>query len=175
MKPTLALRSYRWLLLATLAGCASTTPHGMSGGASDAGPGSLLGGRGGPGSGGAGYCSTLENANGDASAIHALLGDAAASCTIRAADYDRDCKVDSDCVEVGDGDECTWPCIVACPSAAINVRAHAQYQADYAQTPLASCAGSFCHCPCRGLPRCRGGMCEMSRCGADLDSGTPAP
>ena len=175
--------SYLLLVCETVAGCAtdhnpegsaSGTSAGVSAGANAAGMGSPLGARTLVASGSAGYCSTLENANGDESMINALLGDAAASCTIRAADYDHDCTVDSDCVPVGDGNECTWPCLVACPSAAINSRALADYQADYAKTPLASCNGFFCHCPCIGVPRCRGGTCEMLSCGAQLDSGAPA-
>ena len=51
---------------------------------------------------------------------------------IRASDYDRSCAEQSDCVGVGEGDTCTAPCGIACPTTAVNQVGLARYQAALA-------------------------------------------
>jgi hypothetical protein len=138
----------------------------------DAGTGGRRGAGGGPGTsagggssaGGSGVCKLIDVSSGDldAAALKAILGDAAASCMLRASDYDRSCTKDTDCIAVGEGNACTAQCRVACPSAAINGGALAAYQADYDRTLLGSCPNFTCFCPERGFPRCAHGTCELS-------------
>jgi hypothetical protein len=152
-----------------------------SGGAGGGGGGALgsgaHGGAFGSSSGGAGgsgespLCAMISSDNGDsdAAAVRAILGDAAAaSCVLRASDYDRTCQQDRDCALIGEGNGCEVPCAVQCSNAAINAKALPKYEADYAKTPFAACgnrgpggpAGFFCGCPASFLPRCVHGLCE---------------
>jgi hypothetical protein len=156
--------------------CRVVIEDGGAGGATGS-PGA--GGRGGaggsthPGEGGAssggqlGICDLINSTNGDsdAASVKASLGDAAVNCTLQASDYDRSCTKDADCVEVGEGNACTLPCGVKCPTTAINGGALAAYQADYDRTPLASCPDLFCGCPARGVPQCMQGKCKLSAVG----------
>lgn len=124
----------------------------------------------------AGTNDAFESGAGDSGGICGAtnpVGDAGVSCVLEASDYDRSCTVDADCVGVGVGDACSLPCEVLCPSTAISVRAYAQYQADFAKTPVASCPDMVCFCPAFGSARCRNGLCETSF-GEPQDSGTDA-
>jgi hypothetical protein len=118
-------------------------------------------------------CNPDKNPGG---AFCCLEGDAAAgddgsesgSCAdgsdelIVATNYDQSCKTTSDCVAVGVGDVC-YPCEIECPSAAINVGAHAKYLADVAKTPAGSETGEFCGCPAYGTLSCVAGQCILCR------------
>lgn len=154
--------------------CKLPVVSGTGGRGAASGTGGAPGGGGGApaGSGGSSnaFCAAVEATSGDldGGVVHRLLGDAASACTIRAADYDRSCSKDADCVEVGEGNACEAPCVVACATTAINVSAMAAYEADYARNPIKSCGDIFCGCPCIGAPRCVRGTCELSSCGAML-------
>ena len=101
--------------------------------------------------------------------------DAATSCTdaniqlIVASNYDQSCTTAADCIAVGEGNAC-YPCVIACPTAAINAGAKAKYLSDVAKTPAADQAGAFCGCPAAFNPCCRGGTCH-----ADLQCQSPEP
>jgi hypothetical protein len=74
---------------------------------------------------------------------------------IGASNYDRSCKVDSDCVAVLEQDFC-------CPSAAIDIDAQSQYMADFDKASAACDAmGCAVSCPITGAPCCRDGMCGL--------------
>ncbi len=98
--------------------------------------------------------------------------DAGPTCTdansqlIQASSYDQSCKVDSDCVAVGEGNAC-YACQIACPNAAINASAKARYLADI---PKTAATGQFCGCPAAFNPCCRAGICH-----ADLQCQSPGP
>lgn len=154
--------------------CRPMIEDGGTGGQRGAG-GAPSTGTGGASTGGeSAICALIAATNGDAdaAAVKAILGDAAASCTLRASDYDRSCTKDADCVAVGEGNACTVPCGVKCVSTAINGGALAAYQADYDKTPLASCTDLICGCPAEGFPRCANGTCVLAGVGADC---TPGP
>jgi hypothetical protein len=78
---------------------------------------------------------------------------------IQASDYEQSCKVDSDCVAVGEGSACS-PCALDCPNAAISKSAYAKYQADFSKTPAASCFAPS-SCGLESSPCCIGGTCQM--------------
>ncbi len=83
---------------------------------------------------------------------------------IQASSFDQSCKVDSDCVAVGEGDVC-YPCIVACSNAAINVSAKGQYDSVVSNTaPTNNGDTTNCNCPASFNPCCRDGICH-----ADLE------
>ena len=90
-------------------------------------------------------------------------------CVLLASDYDQSCAVDGDCAGVSPGDYCTAThgCNCGPPSAGINVKAVAQFNADLAKTP----AGPPLVCPCPFIPAdpsrgpcCRNGMCQVGVC-----------
>jgi hypothetical protein len=87
---------------------------------------------------------------------------------IQASNYDQTCTTDSDCVAVAEGNFCFPP---NCPSAAINVSATAQYNADVAMTNAAICGGAS-SCPTFSGPCCRGGSCSLgAACVSAADAG----
>ena len=88
--------------------------------------------------------------------------DTATRCAISADSYDRSCSADSDCIAVGVGDGCAFPCLLQCPNAAISVGAYDEYRAHVAETPLGACPMMFCGCPAAGQLRCNGGQCELA-------------
>jgi hypothetical protein len=78
--------------------------------------------------------------------------------TISASDYDQTCKVDEDCVAEPEGDFCGSNMCTNCASAAIGVRAQAQYEADLASkitTPFT------CPCPSGRPAVCNQGVCAL--------------
>lgn len=88
--------------------------------------------------------------------------------TIRAANYDQSCNVDSDCVAISEGNFCI-PGAMNCPNAAINHGSKAQYLSDVANTNAAFCsAPASCADPvvCDGTvgPWCVNGTCSVSEC-----------
>jgi len=91
--------------------------------------------------------------------------DASIRPVISAASYDQSCKIDSDCVGVGQGDACN-PCSW-CTSAAINAGALARYQADVDKSPAGwmfsgSSSGQTCFCPGVSGPYCCAGKCSVA-------------
>jgi hypothetical protein len=119
-------------------------------------------------------CALIEATSGDvdASAVNAALGDAADICAVQASKYDRSCTKDADCIEVGEGNACTLPCVVACANTAISASAESAYQADIAKTPLGFCTPAIlCGCPSVGSAVCLHGTCELRPIGATVDSG----
>jgi hypothetical protein len=91
---------------------------------------------------------------------------------ILASSYDQSCKSDADCVLVGEGDACGG-CQLACPSAAINVHAKGQYDADVAVTPASAQHGN-CNCPeyFYFVSCCRQGVCRAGQaCNSPGDAG----
>lgn len=79
-----------------------------------------------------------------------------ATCpALQPSNYNRSCKVDSDCVAVLEQGFC-------CPSAALNVDAQSQYMADFDKAS-AACATKGCNgsCPATGSPCCRAGTCGL--------------
>ena len=82
-----------------------------------------------------------------------------ADAGIHAADYDRSCQRDTDCVAVVDGD-LNWPCF--CPSASIASSAVDAYQADLVRRRQGGIFGATCSCPTYGFPVCHQGLCTES-------------
>jgi hypothetical protein len=100
----------------------------------------------------------------------ACTGSHTVTCTdanvqlIQASNYDQSCATTSDCVAVGEGNAC-YPCAIACPTAAINASARAQYLSDVAKTSGSSQGDVTCNCPAEFAPCCRGGTCHAdSQC-----------
>jgi|HubBroStandDraft_3_1064219.scaffolds.fasta_scaffold729208_2 hypothetical protein len=93
-----------------------------------------------------------------------------ATCpAVQASNYDRSCKVDSECIAVLEQDFC-------CPSAAVNVDAQSQYMADFDRAS-AACATKGCNgkCPQPAGPCCRDGICGLgAQCGAADGEGRTA-
>jgi hypothetical protein len=83
-----------------------------------------------------------------------------AECSISASDYDQSCKVDSDCVDVFEGQLCGSNC--RCPNATINQSAQARYESVVSH---ADAGVTTCFCPCFGPSRCEQGVCVFHRCG----------
>ena len=83
-------------------------------------------------------------------------------CAISASNYDQSCAVDSDCTMITSGDYCSKICL--CGGSAINVGAVAQFDADFAKTPIGSGALDplECFCPLEGPACCRAGACTTS-------------
>ena len=84
---------------------------------------------------------------------------AATPCgTIRAADYDQSCSVDSDCVGVHEGDLCNTTTCTNCTNAAIRTSAEATYQAHFGAK-----VASPIVCPCPSGPpiTCANGVCRV--------------
>jgi hypothetical protein len=75
--------------------------------------------------------------------------------TISASDYDQTCAKDSDCTGVTDGNLCSHIC-TNCIDATINVRAVAQYNADFAKKVSEP---GVCPCPLGPTPVCNAGKC----------------
>jgi hypothetical protein len=84
-----------------------------------------------------------------------------------ATNYDRSCKVDSDCVAVVEQGFC-------CPGEAIRVDAQSQYMSDFNKAN-AACAPQGCtvSCPGTGEPCCREGTCQLgpAMCATADDAG----
>jgi hypothetical protein len=78
---------------------------------------------------------------------------------IRASNYDQSCKVDSDCVAMGEGNVC-YACIVECPTAAINVNAKGHYDSDISNEAPSSENAANCGCPASFAPCCLDGVCH---------------
>ncbi len=78
--------------------------------------------------------------------------------TIRAADYDQSCSVDSDCVGVHEGDLCDANQCTNCTNAAIRSSAEAKYQADFAAKVATSVV---CPCPSGPPVTCAKGVCGV--------------
>jgi hypothetical protein len=87
-----------------------------------------------------------------------------ATCTsLLASAYDHSCDADTDCVGVGEVPSCsTSTC--ACPTAAINKSANAQYSALFSQV-TAAYPPEACNCPCLSGAICRSGTCQAAFCG----------
>lgn len=80
--------------------------------------------------------------------------------TISASTYDQSCTTAADCVGVGEGNAC-YPCVLACPTAAINAASKSSYDTDVAKTSGAARRGSVtCHCPALFAPCCIQGKCH---------------
>jgi hypothetical protein len=99
---------------------------------------------------------------------------------VQASSFDQSCKVDSDCVGVGEGDVC-YPCVVGCPNAAINVSAMGQYNSVVSsKAPSNNGAPTLCDCPLIVNPCCRDGICHADlECqnlppATEVDAGTGA-
>jgi hypothetical protein len=80
---------------------------------------------------------------------------------ISASNYDQTCRVDSDCVAVGEGNAC-YPCVLECRTATINLDSLGQYQSDVAKT-IGGHEQAKCNCPNEVVPRCQNGKCRMTR------------
>jgi hypothetical protein len=95
----------------------------------------------------------------------ACTGSHTVTCTdanvqlIQASNYDQSCKTASDCIAVAEGNAC-YPCVIACPTAAINASARGQYLSDVAKTSGGSQSDVMCGCPAEFSPCCRGGTCR---------------
>lgn len=76
--------------------------------------------------------------------------------------YDRTCVQDADCVAVAEGDVC-YPCIAACPSAAINARERPRYDADVARALVHEGGSASCGCYTPQTPCCSNGLCSLGR------------
>jgi hypothetical protein len=89
------------------------------------------------------------------------------SCgTIRAADYDQSCAVDTDCVLESEGDNCSAQC--SCGNVAINVKDQVRYAADLA----AATNPAPVECQCRaGAGACENGKCSVTAIGRPSDGG----
>jgi hypothetical protein len=98
------------------------------------------------------------NAGGSDAGAGATEGAATTCGTIRAADYDQTCSVDSDCVGVHEGDLCQTTQCTNCTNAAIRGSAEAKYQAD-----LSAKVASPIVCPCPLGPPviCAKGVCGV--------------
>jgi hypothetical protein len=85
-------------------------------------------------------------------------------CTpVLASGYDQSCDADTDCVGVGEVPSCsTSTC--ACPTAAVNKSANAQYSALFSQVTAAH-PPAPCNCPCLSGAICRDGTCQAAYCG----------
>jgi hypothetical protein len=95
-------------------------------------------------------------------ATDAIVVCADANIQISASDYDQSCSVDSDCVDVGEGNAC-FPCTVICKVAPISRGALPAYQSDVAETIGArETEGVSCGCPLEPIPCCRSGLCTAS-------------
>jgi hypothetical protein len=81
---------------------------------------------------------------------------------VLASDYDQSCKVDSDCVLVGEVSKCPATACDGCGTQAINKSDQTRYQAAFAQA--AATATGECFCPCEGLAVCRAGKCQSGDC-----------
>jgi hypothetical protein len=122
-----------------------------------------------------------EDAASDDAGTSSIPTCADASAAIFASSYDQSCKVDSDCVSVGEGNLCN-ECSLVCRTATINASARDEYLSAFINTP----AGAGPHmigCACPEIPAgpcCRAGVCQLgSQCvladaGADTgaDAGT---
>jgi hypothetical protein len=89
----------------------------------------------------------------------------AGACMIVASNYDLSCTSDSDCAGIIEGNFCESQCLCGANSA-ISVAAMAQYDADFAKTPIGTGAVKTLDCGCieTGPPSylsCRGGKCEF--------------
>jgi hypothetical protein len=96
-----------------------------------------------------------------------------AACTpVLASAYDQSCDADTDCVGVGEVPSCsTSTC--ACPTAAVNKSANAQYSALFSQV-TAAYPPAACNCPCLSGAICRGGACQAAYCGPPAADTLPA-
>jgi hypothetical protein len=79
--------------------------------------------------------------------------DAPACGMIRASDFDRSCKVSSDCEAIVEGDTCAMQC--DCVNAAISKTALDQYMSVFVPAP------HVCSCVMFGLPQCLSGVCVL--------------
>lgn len=75
---------------------------------------------------------------------------------IRASDYDQTCAKNSDCIGVTEADLCSHTMCTNCINATINVRALAQYRADFAKKENEP---FLCPCPPGPTPVCIAGKC----------------
>ncbi|MDB4979982.1 MAG: hypothetical protein JWM82_734 [Myxococcales bacterium] len=106
-------------------------------------------------------CTDVEFAFPGGGIAKGSLSGVAPTCgVVRAADYDQSCKVDSDCVLVGQGDFCqsASSCAIYCPSAAISAHAQMQYLAD---TQTAGAKPIVCSCPEFKPPACVSFKCVL--------------
>lgn len=97
----------------------------------------------------------------------------AAVCFIEAANYDRSCSTDTDCVDrvavpgqpedffIQFGNYCTSICVYCGGNGTISKNAVAQYVADVSKTPLGLGEVSVGICSCKAVlaPKCMNGSC----------------
>lgn len=80
---------------------------------------------------------------------------------IHAADYDQSCSVDSDCIQVAEGDLCDLRLCTNCAGGSIRQSAQAQYDGDFAKKlPISD--GNSCPCPPAPPAVCTNGVCGLS-------------
>ena len=95
---------------------------------------------------------------------------------VQASDYDQDCAVDSDCVEIHVGNACSCDFSCALSPAAINMSALPEYTADVAKLPRLSCGCPPPPPPLGGaapMACCVGGQCQTvtGQCSGPADGG----
>lgn len=106
--------------------------------------------------------------NADAPCGDADAPDSASCAIVMASQYDQSCKVDSDCVAVGEVPSCPASACDSCTLDAINQSASERYAATFQQAFASRAPGSLCGCPCEGGAVCSYGKCQAVACG-----GTP--